>query len=139
MAAHKDDPSDTAGPTNGAAPGPVPPPAGMVTPPQSQGGDLPCLRHTVQIANPLGFHMRPKMTFAQTAARYQSRVRVLWQGQEGDGKSMWDLMLLAAPQGAEITVEVAGPDAADALEALVAVLAAPSADEPSDPSLGDNI
>ena len=42
-----------------------------------------------------------------------------------NGKSPLDLMLLAAEQGTELILEVAGPDAAAALAALVELLRAP--------------
>lgn len=82
----------------------------------------PTLVRTVQITNPLGFHMRPKMGFAKLASQFDCIVNVSWQGQTGNGKSMWDLMLVAAPQGDEVTVEVTGPDAHQALDALVELL-----------------
>lgn len=99
---------------------------------------VPTLTRTVQITNPLGFHMRPKMGFARLASQFDCAVTVSWQGRSGNGKSMWDLMLVAAPQGDEVTVEVAGPDAGTALEALVELLAAPSMGEDYD-GLAENI
>ncbi len=97
------------------------------------------LIRTVQITNPLGFHMRPKMGFARLAAQFVSAVRVSWHGHTGNGKSMWDLMLVAAPQGDEITVEVAGPDARQALDALIELLLAPSSGDDPEGSLAENI
>jgi phosphocarrier protein len=97
------------------------------------------LRRTVQITNPIGFHLRPKMAFAKLAERFESSVRVIWEGRAGDGKSMWDLMLVSAPQGSEVTIEVSGPDAAAAIDALAAVLASPSTDENPEPDLGAEI
>jgi phosphotransferase system HPr-like phosphotransfer protein len=44
-------------------------------------------------------------------------------------------MLLAAEQGTELTLEVAGPDARAALDALAVLLAAPSVDEIPQPPL----
>jgi phosphotransferase system HPr (HPr) family protein len=86
------------------------------------------LRRTVVITNPQGFHMRPKAAFAQTASRFQGDVSLHWEGATFNGKSIFELMLLAAPEGSEVEVEVNGPDAAEALEALSAVLAAPGED-----------
>jgi phosphocarrier protein HPr len=83
-------------------------------------GDL--LQHTVVITNPQGFHLRPMAAFARLAGDFQSNVTLSWQGRTGNGKSIFDLMMLAAPQGSEFTLEVDGPDAPAALEALVAVL-----------------
>jgi phosphocarrier protein len=83
------------------------------------------LQHKVTITNPRGFHLRPMGAFAQLAARFQSSVKVSHRGQTVNGKSIFELMLLAAEQGAELTVEVAGPDAAAALDALAALLRQP--------------
>jgi len=94
----------------------------------------PSLRRLVQITNPQGFHMRPKAAFVQLASRFQSDVTLHWEGAPFNGKSIFELMLLAAPEGSAVEVEVAGPDADAALEALLAVLAAPT-EEPPDPAL----
>src|SRR5215472_13159681 len=89
----------------------------------------------VVISNPQGFHMRPMAAFAQMAARFQSSVKVSREGQSVNGKSILDLMLLAAAQGTELTLEVAGPDARSALDALVNLLKMPTEEEASDPSI----
>lgn len=82
------------------------------------------LQHRLRVLNPEGFHLRPQAAFAELAQKFQSDVVVSKDGgQAVDGKSPWNLMGLAAPQGSELTVEVAGPDAEEALQALVEVLA----------------
>jgi phosphotransferase system HPr (HPr) family protein len=83
------------------------------------------LRRNVLITNPQGLHMRPSAAFAELAGRYQSNVTVHYEGKAVNGKSLWDLMLLAAMPNTEVTLEVDGPDAVAALEALVALLQAP--------------
>ncbi len=88
------------------------------------------LQQKVVITNPQGFHMRPMAAFAQLASRFQSSVKVSREGQSVNGKSILDLMLLAAAQGTELTLEVAGPDAQTALDALVNVLKTPAEEEP---------
>jgi phosphotransferase system HPr (HPr) family protein len=87
------------------------------------------LQTSVTITNPQGFHMRPKAAFAQMAAGFKSNVTVLWEGHSANGKSMWDLMLVAAESGDVLTLAVEGPDAPAAMEALVAVLKAPLPEE----------
>jgi len=83
----------------------------------------------VVIVNPQGLHMRPAMVFARRAQSFSSSVTV-WMGDRSvNGKSLIDLMLLAAEPGAELIVEVHGSDAPSALPALIEVLAAPSAEE----------
>jgi phosphocarrier protein len=89
----------------------------------------------VVINNPQGFHMRPMAAFAQLASRFESSVKVSREGQSVNGKSILDLMLLAAAQGTELTLEVAGPDAQAALSALVNVLNTPPEEEAAEPSI----
>jgi phosphocarrier protein HPr len=89
----------------------------------------PPLLQKVVITNPQGFHMRPMAAFAQLASRFDSSVKVSREGQSVNGKSILDLMLLAAAQGTELTLEVAGPDAAAALDALVQLLKTPPTEE----------
>jgi len=96
------------------------------------------LQHTVVITNPQGFHLRPKASFATLANRFQSNVSVSWEGQTVNGKSILELMLLAAQQGSQVIVEVDGPDASVALDALVAVLQAPAPPGPPEPPLSEN-
>lgn len=91
--------------------------------------DPPALQHNVTLTNPQGFHMRPKAAFAQLAGGFASDVTVSWQGRTVNGKSMWDLMLLPAEQGDQLTIVVNGPDASAALDALIALLQAPPPEE----------
>src|SRR2546421_10570359 len=83
------------------------------------------LRRDVMIANPEGFHMRPAAAFAELASRFESKVTVSCGGESVDGKFWPDLLLLAskATQGASLTLEVDGRDAAAAIEALARQLA----------------
>ncbi len=70
------------------------------------------------IKNKFGLHARPSASFVQTASRFQSEIKVEKDGQVADGKSILDLMMLAAGQGNSITVKANGEDAEEALTAL---------------------
>jgi phosphocarrier protein HPr len=79
-------------------------------------------RQTVAVTNPQGFHMRPMAAFVETANRFPCTVTVTRLGKSpANGKSMLALMSLVASQGAELLIEVAGPNAAEALQALLLV------------------
>jgi phosphocarrier protein HPr len=80
------------------------------------------LRHRFVLTNRQGFHMRPCGALAQAANRFQSKVTVSRPGREVNAKSILDLMLLNAPEGTELTVEIEGSDAKEALAAVLAVL-----------------
>lgn len=70
------------------------------------------------IKNKFGLHARPSASFVQTANRFQADIKVEKDGQVADGKSIMDLMMLAAAQGTKITIRAQGNDALEALEAL---------------------
>lgn len=86
------------------------------------------VQRTVCVANPQGLHMRPSAAFVELAGRFQSNVTVTHEGRSVNGKSLWDLLLLAAMPGSELTLEADGPDAKQALDALSDLLSAPSLD-----------
>ena len=81
--------------------------------------DCQTARHTLRVTNSQGFHMRPCAAFAALATRFQSDVKVTREDRVANGKSPLELMILAAPQGSELTVELTGPDSRDALTALL--------------------
>ena len=86
-------------------------------------------RGKVIIVNPQGLHMRPAMAFARKAQGFESTVTVQIGDRSVNGKSLIDLMLLAAEAGTELIVEVQGSDAPKALPELLEILGAPSAED----------
>jgi phosphotransferase system HPr (HPr) family protein len=72
------------------------------------------------------------MTFARIANRFRSSVTLRRLDRANNctanGKSMTQLMMLAAREGTELVLELVGDDAAAALPVLSAALEAPSAD-----------
>lgn len=87
------------------------------------------LRREVVILNPQGLHLRPATAFAKLARQFHSKVFVCHEDQKVNGKSQMELLLLAAPQGSTVIVEVDGPDAAQALTLLAEILAAEGLEE----------
>ncbi len=81
------------------------------------------LRRPFTVINPNGLHMRPLQAFVETANRFRSEVVVFRRPEERfNGKSMIQLLGLAADQGTQIWIEVRGEDAEQALDALVQTL-----------------
>ena len=75
------------------------------------------------IINKLGIHARPAAQFVKLASSFDADIVVEKDGEEVDGKSILDLMMLAVGHGSKITVTAEGKDeqqALDALEDLVA-------------------
>ena len=93
------------------------------------------LRRPVTVLNPQGLHMRPASAFVQRAGQFAGTVTVARGDQRVNGKSLWDLLLLAAEQGTELVLEVSGEGAAATLDALAELLAAPTAEEPPGPAV----
>jgi phosphocarrier protein HPr len=70
------------------------------------------------IRNQLGLHARACALFVKTAARYKANVMVSRDDLEVNGKSIMGVMMLAAEEGATITVKADGVDEQQALAAL---------------------
>jgi phosphocarrier protein len=77
----------------------------------------------VRLRNPTGLHARPCHAIASTAQAYQSDLRVSCEGQEVNGKSILDLMTLAAPCDAVLSFRARGEDADALVSALAALVA----------------
>ncbi len=73
------------------------------------------------ISNSLGLHARPAMAFADMANTFVSSILVRRADAEEtvDGKSIMQMLLLAATAGTEIEICADGPDAEGAVAALV--------------------
>lgn len=79
---------------------------------------MPRVSAIVTIKNRLGLHARPAMEFVDAASMHQAAVTVRRADQEVDGKSIMQMMLLAATQGTELEIIADGPDAEAACAAL---------------------
>ena len=73
---------------------------------------------SVTIENRLGLHARPAMTFVDTASGFSADIAVRKGDQCVDGKSIMEMMMLAATQGTELVIEAQGDDADEAIAAL---------------------
>jgi phosphocarrier protein len=62
------------------------------------------------------------MSFVDTANGFDSDIRVGKGEQVVDGKSIMQMMMLAASEGTELKVTAAGPDAEEAVAALRALV-----------------
>lgn len=68
--------------------------------------------------NPNGLHARPADMLAKLANTFQSAIDVIKEGQHANGKSILDLLMLAAEEGTALTIVARGEDAHEAIEAL---------------------
>ena len=73
------------------------------------------------VSNTLGLHARPAMQFVDLANQFQSKITVSKSGPEpadADGKSVMQMIILAATQGTELRIEADGSDAEQAVQQL---------------------
>jgi len=85
---------------------------------------VPSATRQVTISNRLGLHARPAMMFVETASGFDAEVRVRRadHAESVDGKSIMQMMILAATQGTVIEITADGDDADAALDELVALV-----------------
>ncbi|MDD4890648.1 MAG: HPr family phosphocarrier protein [Phycisphaerae bacterium] len=76
----------------------------------------------VTIRNKLGLHARPAMAFVDVASKFACDINVSKGKESVDGKSIMQMLLLAATQGTRLTIEANGADAREACKALEALV-----------------
>ncbi len=109
------------GSSNGSAePASVELPTAVINPEESQNH---LHSRQVEITNTLGLHLRAADKFVRLARQFQAEVRVACDGRKVSGRSMLDLMALAAACGTCLELEADGPDAQAALDALSDLIA----------------
>ncbi len=75
-----------------------------------------------EIVNEKGLHARAATVLVKVAMTFDSSITVRRGAMSANGKSIMNLLILAAPRGSTIEVEAIGDDAAAALEAIGAVI-----------------
>lgn len=81
------------------------------------------LSRTVTIVNRKGLHARPAASFVKLASQFDCKVRVREGDKDVDGKSIVGMMILAASQGAQITISADGEDERRAIDSLTDLVA----------------
>jgi phosphocarrier protein len=76
------------------------------------------VERSVQVINRNGLHARPAAEIVKAAAKFRSDITIVRDDLEVNGKSIMGVMMLAAEEGATITVRAAGADEQAALEAI---------------------
>jgi phosphocarrier protein len=75
----------------------------------------------IVVSNKLGLHARPAMQFVDLANQFKSDITVHKFGEEpgeADGKSVMQMIILAAEQGTKMRVDANGDDAEEAVTKL---------------------
>jgi phosphocarrier protein len=66
----------------------------------------------------MGLHARPAGIIAQTAQQFQAEIMIIANDRQADAKSILDILCLAIPYKAMITIKIRGNDASEAMEHL---------------------
>ena len=76
----------------------------------------------ITIINRLGLHARACAKLVKAAAHYESRIELLQGDAHADAKSIMSLMMLAAPQGSQLTLRAVGADAEAAAAEIIQLI-----------------
>jgi len=76
----------------------------------------------VTIPNKTGLHARPATALVQLAGTFESDFYIHSHGYRINGKSILGVMTLAAEQGAELELELEGPDEEEAARAIAKLI-----------------
>lgn len=73
---------------------------------------------TVTVQNPQGLHARPADLLARRASQFDAQIELIKNGESADGKSILQIMTLAAEMGTVLSIRATGHDAEQAVAAL---------------------
>lgn len=79
---------------------------------------------TVTVTDPEGLHMRPAGVFTKEMSKFDSDVRINFDGKSFNGKSIMNVIAACIKCGSEIEIECSGSDEAEALEKAVELVQA---------------
>ncbi len=78
----------------------------------------------VLVVNAAGLHARPCHALVSLALGFSADLRIAHDGHSVNGKSILELMTLAAGRGDELQIRAEGPDAQGLVDAVCALVAA---------------
>ncbi len=76
-------------------------------------------RGTFIVDNQKGLHARPSTELVKCASAFKSQVRLLYQDNNVNAKSLLGILMLAANRGSRIDVEAEGEDACEAVDTIL--------------------
>lgn len=75
------------------------------------------------INNDRGLHSRPSTELVKCALQFKSEIKLYYQANLVDGKSLLEILMLAAGKGSKIEIEATGIDAEEAVAAIIQLAA----------------
>ncbi len=76
------------------------------------------LSQQFEIVNVKGLHARAATALVKVAMQYDAKITVIRGDNSANAKSVMSLLILAAPVGSTVRVDVDGPDASAAMSAV---------------------
>jgi phosphocarrier protein HPr len=76
------------------------------------------IKKELRIENRLGLHARAAAQIVKSASAFASKITLIKDGLEVDGKSIMGIMMLAAAKGSSVLLQVEGMDENEALAEL---------------------
>ena len=80
------------------------------------------IKKKVTIVNDAGLHARPAAALVKLASKFESDFYIHLYGYKVNGKSILGVMTLAAEKGAELELELDGPDEEEATEDITELI-----------------
>ena len=77
---------------------------------------------TLQIPNSAGVHARAAALVAKTAQRFEASISLEKDGLKVNARSIMEVLMLAAGQGATVTVTAEGVDELEAVDAITVLM-----------------
>ncbi|MGL4624932.1 MAG: phosphocarrier protein HPr [Culicoidibacterales bacterium] len=77
---------------------------------------------TITITDPSGIHARPATVLVNAAGQYTSDLKLEYNGNQVNLKSIMGVMSLAVPTGADVTIIAEGDDAEAAIAGIASVM-----------------
>jgi phosphotransferase system HPr (HPr) family protein len=87
-------------------------------PPIPVGAGQEAIRHTFVLNNRRGLHSRPAILLIKTLQKFRCQATVECNGSVANGRSVFELMCLAACFGSKLTFAMSGSDAKAAMAAV---------------------
>jgi phosphocarrier protein HPr len=76
------------------------------------------IKSAIRISNKLGLHARASAKLTKLAGSFKSDIHLSRNSRRVNAKSIMGVMMLAAGLGADVEIEVDGPDEQEAMSAL---------------------
>lgn len=77
------------------------------------------IKSSFVVINAKGLHTRPSTELVKCSTRFKAKISLTYNRTTVNGKSLLGVLMLAAAQGAKVTIEAEGEDAQEAVKALI--------------------